>query len=144
MEESNGWKFGLRRPHEVNKMISWGIIMNFYHFLNCTLEFWRAFTCPLHGECSLSLHVNKFWGSWIPFHIGLWRGNSYLYFDINELFWVSGWRSIQLNSHLSPYSIIPSSPFPHTLMLMAHLLEWCLRFDEDSWCQRYDVWCMAL
>ena len=29
------------------------------------LESWRAFFCPLHGECSLSLLVNQFRGSWI-------------------------------------------------------------------------------
>ena len=99
--------------------------LSFFYFL---LEFWRAFACPSHGECSLSLLMNQFRGSWIPLQVGWWRGNSYLSLDINEGFLVSVLRSINLNSHLSPYSLIPSSPFPHTLMLMPHLLEWCLIF----------------
>ena len=40
--------------------------MDFGSFVNWTMAFWRAFACPLHGECSLSLLVNLFRGSWIP------------------------------------------------------------------------------
>ena len=47
-----------------------------------------------------------------------------------------------LISHLSPSSLIPSSAFPHTLMFMAHLWEWRLRFVEsmDAQASVYDVW----
>ena len=49
---------------------------------NFLLVFWRSFACPLHTECSLSLLVNQFRGSWIPFQVGLWRGNSDLIVDV--------------------------------------------------------------
>ena len=80
------------------------------------MEFWRAFACPLHDECSLSLIVNLFGGRWIPFQVGWWRCNSELSWGINEGVLFSGWSSIQSNYHLSPHSLIISSPFPHTLI----------------------------
>ena len=113
-------------------------------FVNWPLAFWRDFACPLHDECSLSLLMNKFQGSWIPFQDGLWRGHLYFSLDINEIVLVLGWRTIQSNSHLFLYSLIPSSLFPHTLMLTAHLLEWCLHFDENIWCPRLGILCMDL
>ena len=114
----------------------------FWSFVNWPLAFWRAFACPLHGECSLSLLVNQFQGRWIPFQVGWWRVNSKISWEINEGVLFSGLISIQSSSDLSPYSLIPSSPFPHSVVLMAHLLEWCLCFADYSRCQRFDVLCM--
>ena len=63
LEESHRCKFNLRRPHEVYKRISWGRRIYFNHFLIGFWHFWRAFACPLHSECSLSLLMNQFQGS---------------------------------------------------------------------------------
>ena len=45
--------------------------------------------------------------------------------------------SISLFSH--PFFSIP----PHS-HLMTHLLEWCLHFAEDIWCQILGIWCMYI
>ena len=58
--------------------------MDFYYFVNWPLTFCRVFACPLHGECSLSVLVNQFRGSRVPFQVGLWRGDSKISVDINE------------------------------------------------------------
>ena len=91
-------------------------ILSYVYFwdFNLPLEFWRTLGCLLQGECTLTLLVNQFRGSWILFQVGWWRGHSDLSLELNEGVLVAGWRSIQSNSHLSPYSLIPSSPFPHT------------------------------
>ena len=42
-------------------------------FLSCfnwPLSFWRVFACPWHDECSLSLLMNQFRGSWNTFQVG--------------------------------------------------------------------------
>ena len=57
---SHGGKLDLTSPHEVNKMMSWGSRITFYHFLIGFWHFWRGFGCPLHGECTLTLLVNQF------------------------------------------------------------------------------------
>ena len=41
----------------------------FLSFVNWPLALWRALASPLNGECSLSLLVNQFWESWIPFQV---------------------------------------------------------------------------
>ena len=87
-----------------------------WSFVNWSLAFWRAFASPLHGECSLFMLVNQFWGSWIPFQVGWWRGHSDLSWELNEGVLFVGWKSIQSNSHLSPHSLITSSLFPYTLI----------------------------
>ena len=106
------------------------------------MAFWIYFACPLDGECSLSLLVNKFRGSWIPFQVGWWRGHSKISWKINEGFIFSGWRSIKSNSHLSPHSLISSSPLPHTLILWR--TSWSdysvlLRMVDEKYLI-YDVW----
>ena len=69
LEESYGGKFDLIRPNEVNKRINLGRIKTSDHFF-FKLEFWRACACPFNNNCSLSLLVNQFQGSWIPFQVG--------------------------------------------------------------------------
>ena len=84
----------------------------FLSFLIFPLEFWRDFACPLHSECSLSLLVNQFRGSWIPLQVGSLRGHSDISLDLKGGFLVSGWSPYSLRFHLSPTSRIPTSPFP--------------------------------
>ena len=54
-----------------------------------------------------------------------------------------------LNVHIDEFSSI--SPFSHSFFsipsyshVMAHLLEWCLRFDKYIWCPSLGIWCMDL
>ena len=87
----------------------------FYHFIISLCNFWDI----LFVHCTVgvySLYLKQFRGSWIPFQVGWWRGNLNLSREINEGFLFVGWSSMHLNSHLSPHSLIPSSPFPHTLI----------------------------
>ena len=73
--------------------------------------------------------LNQFWGSWIPFQVGWWRGHS----PLNGAYWwclVAGWRSIQLNfssiSLLFPlfFSIPPYSHVDGTLVGVVLVLCW--------------------
>ena len=49
--------------HEEGEYILIILLIGLWHF-------WRSFACPLHGECTLTLLVNQFRGSWIPFQVG--------------------------------------------------------------------------
>ena len=88
----------------------WELI--FDHFLTILCHFGELFLVHSNGEWSLSLLVNQFQGSWIPFQVVLWRGHSGISWEINKGVLFSVWMSIQLNSQLCPHSLIPSSPFP--------------------------------
>ena len=144
MEESNRGKLELGCLMKLTKWCTMRNDNSCWSFVNWPLEFWIYFACPFHGESSLSLLVNQFQGSWIPFQVGWWRGHLDLSLDISKGFLVAVLQSIHSNSHLSPYSLIPSSPLPHTLMFMAHFLDWCLHFSDDIWGPRLDIWCVNI
>ena len=57
MEESHGGKFDLRRPHEFNKIISWGRRIYFYHFLIFLWHFGEL----LLVHCTMSVHSPYLW-----------------------------------------------------------------------------------
>ena len=90
--------------------MKWGI---FWSFFNFNFSFWRAFSCPLHGGCLLSLlepilrELDSF-PSWLMERSLRPLNGAYLWFLV-----LIPYKS---SSHLSPYSLITSSPFLHTLM----------------------------
>ena len=45
-------------------------VEHIFIIFNWPLTFWTDFSCPLYGECSLSLLVNQFRGSWIHLKVG--------------------------------------------------------------------------
>ena len=97
-------------------MMSRGRRRYFYNLLIGLWHFWRDFACPLHSECTLTLLVNQFRGSWIPFQVGWWRGHLDISWDINEGFLFSGWRYyIQIIIYLPILSFLLLH-FPHTLI----------------------------
>ena len=81
--------------------------MYFDHFENFPLAFWKALACPLHGECSLSLLVSQFQGSWIPIQIGCWRVHLDLSFVYEWSVSTTYKRLLLFMTHLSSYSLNP-------------------------------------
>ena len=104
--------------------------------------FWRAFACPLHNGCLLSLlepisrELDSF-PSWLMERQLKNLNGGYLWCLVSCL------SFIQLeSSHLYPYSLIPSSPFPHTLMWWRTCWSGACTlmnlFDSKYWI--HDVW----
>ena len=114
--------------------------MDFDHFLIGLWHFGEIFLV----HCMVSVHSPCEWTNFegVGFQVGWWRGHSDLSWELNEgvFFWF--WRSIQSNSHLSPHSLILSSPFPHI-----HIW-WCTCWSDscalmtivDGQDLIYDVW----
>ena len=137
-------KFDLRRHNEFNKRMSWGRRIYFDHFLTGLWHFGELFLI----HCTMSVHSPCLWTNFegVGFISNLVYGE-----DINTYHW--RWMKVfyfqvefpySTNCYLSLYSPIPSYLFPHTLMLMVHLLKWCFLFVDYIWCPSLDIWCISL
>ena len=116
MEESYGGKLNLRRIHEVNKIISWGRRI---YFDNCLIVLWNFGEIFL-VHYTVSVHSPFLWTNFeeVGFLSNLVDGEKIQIYNwsLMKEFLFSGLSSIHSHSHLSPHSLIPSSPFPHTLI----------------------------
>ena len=143
MEESHGGKFYLRRPNGVNKMISWGMRIYFYHYL---IGIWN-FRELLLVHCMVSVHSPYLWANFegVGFLSKSVDGESIQTYNgrLIKEFYI---RVEVLYIQILIYLPILSFFLLHflTFTLMVHLLEWFLRLVKDSWCPRFDTWFMAL
>ena len=118
--------------------------MDFYHFLFVLCYFGDL----LLVHCIVSVHSPWLWTNFegVGFLSKLVYGqsiNTYHWILMKDFYFqVEGpCNGILIYLPILSFLLLHS---PHTLMLMVHLLEWCLHFAEDIWCQILGIWCMAM